>query len=117
MAFRESFNDRLTASENARRAMRERFIAKAQADDPAAAERRALRAEVAVAREQRRLEREARAASEKLQKAEAAALAAAEQELRTTREAEQRAEQQRDLLAQQKASRDARYAARKARKR
>ncbi|MFO1151692.1 MAG: DUF6481 family protein [Alsobacter sp.] len=117
MAFRVSFNDRMTASENARRAMRERFVATSQANDPSAAERRAQRAAVALAREQRQREREERAAAEKVQKAEAAALAEAELELRTTLEAAEREERQRDLLAQQKAARDARYAARKAKKR
>jgi hypothetical protein len=116
MGYRASFNDRMTASQNARKAMKAQFAAKSQAPDPGAAERRAARAQVAAARDERHREREARALQDKIQQAEQAAAEAAEKAETMLREAAERETREKDLLAEQKAARDARYAARKARR-
>ncbi len=111
-------NDRATAAAKARQAMIERFRAAPGPDDPAmqaiAAERRAI----AEAREVRANERRVAKEAEEARKREQQALLAVEQ---AKREAEARAlkveeaARQRALLLEQKAARDARYAARKAR--
>ena len=113
---------RATAA-NARKAMVERFRARPAEDDPAVLERKAARLTVSQAREariaareaERRADAERQAAEQKVREAEAARMAVEQAE----REAvERRAEGDRavDLLAEQKAARDARYAARKARR-
>jgi membrane protein involved in colicin uptake len=116
----KGFNDRLSTAESARKAMQQRFQAKAGADDPAAAERRAARQAVSVAREARLAEREAAKLAEEVREtAEREARETAERELRLVQEArevQEKAERQTALEAEQKAARDARYAARKARK-
>ena len=140
MSFKSpSFGDRVGASANAKKAALERFRIKSA--DPAIAERQAVHRATRIARDARHNERgaarkeaEARAVAER-ESQEAARLAeeaarkeaearAAEEE--AAQEAERRAailskaaakaEADTALLATQKAARDARYAARKARK-
>lgn len=113
---------RATAA-NAKKAMVERFRARPAEDDPVNVERKAARLAVSQARDARIAAREAerradakRQAAEQKVREEEAALMAVEQAEREA--AERRAEGDRavDLLAEQKAARDARYAARKARR-
>jgi membrane protein involved in colicin uptake len=116
----KGFGDRLSTAETARKAMQQRFQAKAGADDPALAERRAVRQAMSVAREARQVEREATKLAERTREvAEREARETAERELRLVQDARELlegAERQATLKADQKAARDARYAARKARK-
>jgi hypothetical protein len=114
-AFRDpTFSDRLGSSSAAKKAALDRFRAKAE--DPAVAELRAARAAAAAERELRAAERaEARRIEQERQAAQKAAdeiAARAEREARQIREADEMLV----LEAQRKAERDARYAARKARK-
>ncbi len=119
-AFKDNlFNERQSASAKAKQALLEKFKAKPAPDDPAVLARAAERQAIAEAREVRAAER--RAAKE----AEAARLAAEqaqrdiEAQARAVEEARMAAEQAaRDLQkkAEQQAARDARYAARKARR-
>jgi hypothetical protein len=118
------FSERRAIASNAKKAMLERFRARPSEEDPAAIERKAARLATSQAREARVKAREAarRAETERL----AVALKAREEEAarlvleQAEREAvERRAEADRavSLLAEQKAIRDSRYAARKARRR
>ena len=114
-AFRDpTFSDRLGNSSAAKKAALDRFRAKAE--DPAVAELRAARAAAAAERELRAAERaEARRIEQERQAAQKAAdeiAARAEREARQIREADEMLV----LEAQRKTERDARYAARKARK-
>ncbi len=122
--FNDDLSERRKDAAAAKRTMLERFRARPAADDPAIMERKAARlvasqerkartAERAVAR---RAEMERQAAELKLREEDAARMAAAQAEREI---AERRAEGDRavDLLAEQKAARDSRYAARKARRR
>ena len=114
-AFRDpTFSDRLGNSSAAKKAALDRFRAKAE--DPAVAELRAARTAAASERELRAAERaEARRIEQERQAAQKAAdeiAARAEREARQIREADEMLV----LEAQRKAERDARYAARKARK-
>ncbi len=120
----KGFNDRLQDQAKARQALLERARAKAPQNDPDFAARQAERKKIAE-------EREARIAQRAAEKAEALRLEAerkaADEAARI--EAERVAEEERlrlrreeadrlvALAAEQKAARDARYAARKARKR
>lgn len=111
-----SFNERRDAAAKAKQEALQRFRARPGADDPAVVEQRAARQAVVAAREARIAERTAA-------KLAAQAREAAEKAEREARERQEAAEQaERDaaakiaLEAQQKAARDARYAARKARK-
>ena len=116
-AFKDNFSDRLSTAAKARQVMLEKFRAQPKPDDPAVRERIAAQVAVAQAREARIAERKAQREAEKLAKeAEIKRLA---EEAAEHAAAERRAEGDRAvaLLAEQKASRDARYAARKARKR
>jgi len=60
----KGFGDRLSTANSARKAMQQRFQAKAGADDPALAERKAARQATSAAREVRRAERETAKAAE-----------------------------------------------------
>jgi hypothetical protein len=104
------FADRLQSAAKARQAMLQRARMPA-ADDPAVLKRKAERQAIVAAREARReaKEREAKeqAAREEAEKAEQAAIAA----LKAREEADLAVAEQ----AEQKAKRDARYAARKKR--
>jgi Family of unknown function (DUF6481) len=115
---RTSFEDRLSAAANAKKAELEKFRARSGTNDPAFAERQAARHAVSVARDARAAERAAsrlaglaREAAE--QTARDAALEA-EEAARAAEVAKQAADDV-ALEAERKAARDARYAARKAR--
>jgi len=113
------FTDRAEAAAAAKQAMLEKFRAKPAPDDPAVLARAAERKAIADAREvraaERKLARDAedarQAAEDEARQAELAAQAAAELQ----RKAEQAARDE-EIKAQRKAERDARYAARKARR-
>jgi hypothetical protein len=117
-----SLQDRLSAAANAKKALLERAKANNPANDPGFAERQKIRLEAAAAREAREAERrEAKRLEQEREEAarvvaEAARLEAekldAERRALEAVEAEARAAA---LLIEQKAARDARYAARKSR--
>jgi hypothetical protein len=108
--FREpGFADRQKAAQQAKQNLLNKFRTQPGRDDPAVAARRAEREAIAANREKARLAREAEKAAEKRRAEEAAAAEAA----RIAREREEEAERQAALEAEQKAKRDARYAARK----
>jgi hypothetical protein len=121
-----NFNDRMTTAANAKKALVEKFKSKPGPDDPEVAARAAERLAIAAAREVRAAERKAAREAElaRLAEIEAARLAElAAQE--AARIAEAAAQRKRDaeavvdslnLEAERKAARDARYAARKARR-
>ncbi|WP_229682600.1 DUF6481 family protein [Siccirubricoccus deserti] len=127
----DDFANRLTTAANAKKALLERFRSRPGPDDPEVIARREERLAVAAAREIRMAEqRAARQAAAAREAAERAALAA-EAEARAKAEAARLAEEAERamgveadkkaralaLAAEQKALRDARYAARKARRR
>ena len=109
-----NFNDRQATSEAAKSAALARF--RARAEDPAVAERRAARALAAAERQRLAAEQaEARRVEQERQAAQLAAdelAARLEHEARLAREIDEQVE----LETQRKKDRDARYAARKARK-
>ncbi len=120
-----SFQDRQAAAAKARKDMAEKFLARPKYDpnDPAVLEREAKRREILEARAARDIERAKRKAEDEIA---AAARKAAEEAARLEQEqlaklameaseAAQRAEQER-LEFEKKLERDARYAARKERK-
>jgi hypothetical protein len=116
----DTFNDRLTTAAKAKEAMLERFRARPGPNDPTLLKEQAARKAVSDARDARnaarRAEREAEAARMAVEKAaqvEAQKLLAAQQ----AAEAEAAARRAAALPAEQKAARDARYAARQARRR
>ena len=116
-------SQRRAKATKAKEAMLARFKTSASESDPEIAERRAARLAVSQEREKRnadraeakRLEAERQAAAQKAQEEENARLAIEKAE---SDAAERRAIADRELeiLAEQKAARDARYAARKARR-
>lgn len=111
-----NFNDRAAAAAKARQAMLEKFRAAPKPDDPEMVELAAKRRAIAEAREQRQAEkRAAKEAEEARHRAEAEAAAAEKARLEAAAKAEAIA-RHKALLAEQKAKRDARYAARKARR-
>jgi hypothetical protein len=112
----KDFGERLSAAKNAKQEMAAKFLRRPGLDDPAVVERRAARAALSAARDARlaarKIEREiddARRAAE----FKAQATAAADEHERAAAE---KAENDAKLEAERKAARDARYAARKARK-
>ncbi|WP_132250941.1 DUF6481 family protein [Methylobacterium segetis] len=109
--------DRLEAAAKARQATLARFRARPSADDSIVLARQAARRTVVQAREVRVNEREmARLAAEAQRETEA--LAARECEAaEAARQAAEKVERQASLVAEQKAARDARFVARKARAR
>ena len=120
-----SFADRQAAAAKARKAMAEKFLAKNKYDpnDPAVIEREAQRKAILEARELREVERAKRRAEEAA--AEAARKAAEEavrqeqlriEALAREAEAQRLREEQERLEYEKKLERDARYAARKERK-
>ncbi len=120
----DDISERREASANARKVTVERFLAQPAEDDPAVTERKAARVTASREREARMAAREmARRAEAERHAAELKA--GKEEETRLALETserdavERRAEADRavDLLAGQKAARDSRYAARKARRR
>jgi hypothetical protein len=111
----QTFDERLNAARDAKKAMAAKFRQRPGPDDPVVAERRAERAAVSAARDARVAEREAQRLAEDTRIAaerEALAAAQAEQEKHMSAEKEANAAK---LEAERKAARDARYAARKAR--
>jgi hypothetical protein len=109
---RTNFDDRIGAAAAAKKAVLERFLARPKADDPAVQEQQAALKAIADARDMRAAERKA------LKEAEAARIAA-EQAAKRTEEQRLAAEAKAKAAAlelERKAARDARYAARKARK-
>jgi Family of unknown function (DUF6481) len=113
MGFKEpSFADRQSAAQNARKSILEKFKAKPAADDPAVLKRQAERVALAEDRAKAQKLREAAKVEKKAREAELAAQAAAEA---LRQQAEKKAAEE-ELKIQQKAARDARYAARKKKK-
>ena len=114
------FDQRLNTAKNAKQAMAAKFLRRPGLDDPAFAERQAARAAVSAARDIRVAEREAQRAAEKermaVERDAHAQAAAAEQVAATERAAAEQAASNAALEVQRKTARDARYAARKARK-
>jgi hypothetical protein len=120
-----NFADRQAAAAKARKALAEKFIANAKYDpaDPAVIEREAKRKEILEARKVRDAERAKRKAEEE---AAAAARRAAEEAARQEQlrleglareaEAQRKREEEERLEYERKLERDARYAARKERK-
>lgn len=114
-----TFNDRASASADAKKALLERFKAKPAADDPEVARRREERLAIAAARELRMADRRVQKAEEAQQKAAEEAARLEAEQLRLAEEAAQAAEQaerEEAAKAARKAIRDAKYAARKARR-
>ncbi|WP_187371421.1 DUF6481 family protein [Methylobacterium oryzihabitans] len=112
-----SLGDRLTSSGSARDAMLLRFKARPAGDDPAVAARRAARRLAGEARHRRLTERDAARRAEAA-RTEAEALRLRErEEADRARDAAEAIARAGALEAEQKAARDARYAARKARRR
>ena len=108
----KSLSERLQTSKQAKQALLLKFKARPGPDDPVVKERQARRREIAAAREARAREKEA---AKKLAEQERADLEArADAERAAARERELQEHIARD--AEQKAIRDARYAARKKRK-
>ncbi|MCG5239092.1 DUF6481 family protein [Azospirillum doebereinerae] len=106
------FGDRRSAATAAKKAQVEKYRESSVLDDAAFAARQSELLAVRVARE-------ARAAERKADREAAEAKAAAEKlaaEAQAVQDAAARAANDQSLLAEQKAARDARYAARKARK-
>jgi hypothetical protein len=119
------FTDRQAAAAKARKEMAEKFLANSKHDpaDPAVIEREAKRKEILEARKIRDVERAKRKAEEAAAEAarRVAEEAARQQQLRLealAREAEQQRQRQEEerLEYERKLERDARYAARKERK-
>jgi len=106
------FMERQATAANARKAMLERFLAKAA--DPDAAARQQARGAEAADRNAARKVRETAKAEKKAKDAEAALIAKREAAAEAERTLIEKAEQKRATETQQKAARDARYAARKA---
>ena len=104
------FAERQKAAMQARENLLQKFRAQPTADDPEVARRRAEREAIAANRARLKQEREAAKAEQVRREEEAAAAEAA----RIAREKEEAAARQAQIEAEQKAKRDARYAARKA---
>ena len=115
-AFKDNFSDRMEKAAAARRAMLEKHKAQPKPDDPEVQERIAQQVALAKAREERIAAKKIQKETERLAR-EAEAKRLEEERIAAEKEA-RRAEGERALamLAEQKAARDARYAARKARK-
>ncbi len=109
---RTNFDDRLSAAAAAKQALLERFRARPGADDPTVIAQQANLKAVADAREARAAERRAAKQAEAARAAAEAAARRAQDQIAAT-EAKARAAA---IEAERKAARDARYAARKARK-
>ncbi len=110
--FKVDLNQRLKTAAEAKEAALKKFTERKADDDPTVLARKAARLETAKAREARAAEREAKKLEEKARLIEEQAKKKAEAEL----EAAKKIERQAALAVDQKAARDARYAARKAKK-
>ena len=122
-----NFQDRQASAAKAKQALLEKFRSRPAADDPAVQQRDAERRAVVEARKQREAEKAEKRRLEEIERqkrlaAEEAARvqALADQQRREAEEAELKAAEEAELKvmieAEKKAERDARYAARKARK-
>jgi hypothetical protein len=107
----DNFADRISRAAAAKKTALKHLTSRPGPDDPAVQERAAARREIVKAREARAEERKAAQAAREAQKA----AEEAERLVALQREAEEEAERQRELELQQKAARDARYAAWKSR--
>ncbi len=107
-----SFADRQKAAQQARQNILDKFRSQPGPDDPAVKQRQVAREAQAADRAKTKLVREAAKAEHKRREAAAAVQAAAQ----LARDKEEAAAKQTALEAEQKAARDARYAARKKRK-
>ncbi len=107
------FADRQKAAQEARRNLLNKFKSQPAPDDPAVLQRRAEREAIAARRDEARQARETAQAEQKRRDEEAAAAEA----IRLAREKEEEVERLAALELEQKAKRDARYAARKKKKR
>jgi hypothetical protein len=127
LSSRDTFEDRLENAAKARQALLERARAKDPTKDPEFIARQEARAAAARAREERETERRnaeierrnAKRTEQEAARAKAVADREAEKAAQVVLEAQQAKSslrEQIELLAVQKATRDARYAARKARK-
>jgi Family of unknown function (DUF6481) len=121
--YNQTLQDRLSLAAQAKKNMLENFKKSLILDNPVRIESRrqreavlAARAEREAQREASRQQREAELARQALIEAEAAAAAKYAMEEQAVRDAAEQAERQAALLVEQKAVRDARYAARKAAK-
>lgn len=114
------FQDRLTLAAKAKTAMLERFRARPGPDDPAVLERKAAQAAIDAAREIRAAERKQAREAEAARKAAEQAARVLEESAKAAEQVAQKAADAARLIqlaAEQKAARDARYAARQARRR
>jgi len=112
----KSFGDRMNAAADARKATLQRILARPGADDPAVIAQKAAREKTAAARAARIAERNsARLAAEERERAASEERAAREQK-EAAEQAVEDAARAAALAVEQKVARDARYAARKARK-
>ena len=121
--FSPDFTDRQKASAEAKKVLLDKMRANAPQNRPGFLERQAERAAVAEARDKRQAEREVKKAAEAEQRAKEAAAAklAKEAEAEAARvaaelEKNRAAIELAELRSQQKANRDAKYAARQARR-
>ena len=111
--FREpGFSDRQKAAQDARKNLLNKFKSQPGPDDPAVVAKRAEREALAAKRAEAKAAREVEKAEQKRRDEEAAVLEA----VRIAREAEEAAAKLAEAEAEQKAKRDARYAARKAKR-
>ena len=114
-----TFKDRREAAADAKKALVERFKARPPADDPAVLARAAERRAIQEARELRQADRARLRAEEEAAKArEDEARKAAEEQaaLEAAAKAAEQAARDEAIRAERKAARDAKYAARKARR-
>ena len=111
-----TFADRIEAAAKAKQALVQRFRTQPPSDDPERLARQAERMRIANEQAVAKRAREAEKAAKKAREAELAAQAAREAAEAAARAIAEKLEQEAQMLAQQKAARDARYAARKKRK-
>ncbi len=112
----QNFNERLEAAAKARTAALEKFKARPSEDDPEIVKLRAQQKEVAEARAVRDAEKAERKRKEGEERAAREAVEKAERERASRRAAIEAVIRGEAQAAEQKAKRDARYAARKQRK-
>jgi hypothetical protein len=111
----QGFNERLEAAAKARAAALEKYKARPGEDDPEIMKLRAQQKEIAEAREKRDAEKAERKRKEAEERAAKEAAEKADRERAARRAAIEAVIRGEALAAEQKAKRDARYAARKAR--
>jgi hypothetical protein len=112
----KDFDERLQASQSAKEAMMAKFRQRPGPDDPAVSERRVARAALSAARDVRVAERETKRLADEADLATRREAHAADQAAQEQRAAAEKEASDVRLEAERKAARDARYAARKARK-